>query len=257
MYIGDDHQPSRSETVMRNAIRVGSMRLTNAKRIFNNIDCDLPFYSVVEFIELLAALVVLFKDEIGRKTHVNGETLQHIIWAAAAPNRVEWYFNNIRFRRTLSMKKLALLGSGTSPNESMHAELNRWMRNQPETYSATLELQLEIAHFGKLFAHNAALYHPTLRQLTQSEVVARSVFNLRYPERDWNAFCRMLSVDARIHSAHLPLYEKRKIAEVLVCDAKKLNKKSSFKKQLRKRTVYSLKRVGTTEKLLRKKPAGK
>jgi hypothetical protein len=257
MYTGEEQHASRSESVMRNAIRVGSMRIRNAKRLANNLDCEKPFYSIVEFIELLAALVVLFKDEIGRRTHVNGETLQHIIWAAAAPNRVEWYFNNIRFRRSLSPKKLALLGSGTSPNESMHAELNRWMRNQPETYSSTLELQLEIAHFGKLFAHNAALYHPTLRQLTQSEVVARSVFNLRYPERDWNAFCRMLTVDAKVHSAHLPLTEKRKIAEVLVSSAKKLCKKPSAQKQLRKRTVFSLKRVGTTANLVRKKPAGK
>ena len=257
MYTGEEQHGSRSESLMRNAIRVGSMRIRNAKRLANNLDCEKPFYSIVEFIELLAALVVLFKDEIGRRTHVNGETLQHIIWAAAAPSRVEWYFNNIRFRRSLSAKKLALLGSGTSPNESMHAELNRWMRNQPETYASTLELQLEIAHFGKLFAHNAALYHPTLRQLTQSEAIARSVFNLRYPERDWNAFCRMLTVDAKVHSAHLPLTEKRKIAEVLVSSAKKLCKKPSAQKQLRKRTVFSLKRVGTTANLVRKKPAGK
>jgi hypothetical protein len=257
MYTGEELQSSRSEAVMRHAIQVGSMRLATAKRISNKLDCELPFYSIVEFIELLAALVVLFKEEIGRKTHVNGETLQHIIWAAAAPSRVQWYFNNIRFRRSLSQKKLALLGSGTSPNESMHAELNRWMRNQPETYASTLELQLEIAHFGKLFAHNAALYHPTLRQLTQSECVARSVFNLRYPERDWNAFCRMLTVDARIQSAYLPLSEKRKIAEVLVSSAKKLCKKPSTKKQMRKRTVFSLKRVGSISKIICKKPACK
>ena len=105
MYTGEDLQASRSEAVMRQAIRVGSMRASNAKRIADKIDCEIPFYSTVEFIELLAALVVLFKYEIGRKTHVNGETLQHVIWAAAAPNRVAWYLNNIRFRRSLYRRR--------------------------------------------------------------------------------------------------------------------------------------------------------
>ena len=60
MYTGEDLVPTRSETVMRQAISVASMRTSNAKRIADKIDCDIPFYSAVEFIELLAALVAMF-----------------------------------------------------------------------------------------------------------------------------------------------------------------------------------------------------
>ena len=83
---------------------------------------------------------------------------------------------------------MSLLGSGTSPNESLHAEINRWFKNQPEIFSATLNLQLEINLFGKLLSHNASLYRPSLRQLSQIQVLTIGVTNIVFTEPAWNAF---------------------------------------------------------------------
>ena len=61
--------------------------------------------------------------------------------------------------------------SGTSPNESLHAGINAWFKNQPELYSTTLTLQLEMAHLSKLLTHNMSLYRPQLRQLDQATML--------------------------------------------------------------------------------------
>ena len=44
----------------------------------------------------------------------------------------------------------AMLGSGTAANESLHAEMNSWYRNQPELYPTTLQLQLQVTPHLKI-----------------------------------------------------------------------------------------------------------
>jgi len=56
-----------------------------------------------------------------------------------------WYWNALIARRSVPKQMQALLGSGTAANQSFHAEMNGWYRNQPELYPTTLQTQLQVA----------------------------------------------------------------------------------------------------------------
>jgi len=61
-----------------------------------------------------------------------------------------WYWNSIIARRSMPPQMQAMLGSGTAANESLHAEMNSWYRNQPELYPTTLQLQLQVTPYLKI-----------------------------------------------------------------------------------------------------------
>jgi len=105
-----------------------------------------------------------------------------------APEKVAWQWNAIIVRRTLPQGWLTLLPSGTGSNESLHAELNRWWKNSPEQLPTTLQLHLAIGHFGKLLAHNAALYSPTLRQVGHDQVLALALRGIQFAGDEWQSW---------------------------------------------------------------------
>ena len=158
---------------------------------------DLPSYaSPFEFIEGLAALTSLFKHEAlrNRKTHVRTSTgeskcLRTVLWSGASPDRVEWYFNNARIRTRMPIAYVSMLSSGTSSNEALHREANRWFSNQPELFIQTLTHQLEVCTVAKLMAHNASLYSPQLRGFTHQTILAALAANWRFDiNGDWAKF---------------------------------------------------------------------
>ena len=122
-------------------------------------------YCRLDYLRALAAIAAAFPAEMHRKTYVQGRTVGHILWCAAAPEKVAWQWNALIVRRALPHAWMTLLPAGTASNESLHAELNSWWRNAPEQFPTTLELHLHVGWFAKLLAHNAALYRPTLRQV--------------------------------------------------------------------------------------------
>ena len=80
----------------------------------------------------------------------------------------------------------------------LHAEINRWFRNQPALYVTTLELQLEAANLAKLIAHNSALYRPQLRQLDQATVLRFGALAVNITKEGWavlsvsSAHCQLM-----------------------------------------------------------------
>jgi len=53
--------------------------------------------------------------------------------SAAAPDRVEWYFNNLRVMQSTSVKWDALMPQGTTSNEALHAEMNGWFTSASDS----------------------------------------------------------------------------------------------------------------------------
>ena len=49
-----------------------------------------------------------------------------LLYNACAAERLEWYFNNIRFRCVLPSNQRSLLPTGTTGNEALHAQINSW-----------------------------------------------------------------------------------------------------------------------------------
>ena len=189
LYTGKEQvEHTKAEEDMRNLIMSGGMSLQRAACVFNQLDDSKPWYCKLDYLRALAAIAAAFPFEMAKKTYAQGRTIGHILWCAGAPDKVAWLWNAFIVRRSLPQGWLVLLPSGTGSNESLHAELNRWWKNSPEQFPTTLQVHLAIGHFGKLLAHNAALYHPTLRQVGHDQVLALAVRAVRFTGEGWQSW---------------------------------------------------------------------
>ena len=178
-----------------------SLDTEHACRIVSSFNGEKPYGSVFEFIQALAALTAVFKDEVQNKTDARSKKLKDVLASAAAPDRIQWYFNNLRMRHALPSRYWSLLSSGTSPNEALHAELNKWFRNQPELYISTLILQLRVNQIAKLIVHNSAMHRPLLRLHNHHTLLIALAWNWEFEIGDaWSGW-----VDSQ---ASLPLCDK-------------------------------------------------
>ncbi len=204
---------------MRATILHGHISQARATQIIAELDDDRPWDSVSSYIRALAALAALQPEEIRRKTFVQSRTIGRMLWCATTADRLHWLFNGCRLRRSVDPKMIALLGSGTSPNESLHAEINRWFRNQPTVFSTTLSLQLSVCQLGKLLAHNATMYRPTLRQMDQLSILHVCSRTIRFCEESWNSYCsRLLRGQSVLLQSLLPRKRERQEISARVRD---------------------------------------
>ena len=132
----------------------------------------------------------------------SGKTIADLLHQAAAGDRAEWLFNNLRMRHLFSKAENILLPVGTTSNESLHAEINGWFRQTQNLHPATLKLKLSILTLSKLLAHNSALYSPTARQMLSSHVLARRIGCGLWAPEEWVAW-------AGRNKAELPMEKAR------------------------------------------------
>ena len=208
---------SAAEGRAQSLIAGGGMQKRRAHKIIADLDANEPFVRKLEFIEALAALTSVYWEEVDRRTPAApSKKLADVIANAAQHSRCEYLFNNLRMRHSLPARALPLLGSGTSPNEALHSEINRWFKNQPELYAQTLELQLGVHVIGKQMMHNSAMYAPTLRQLSSQTVAASVVCSFAISAAEWANHCASQAQEQRApRKAQLPLALQRKAAEPL------------------------------------------
>ena len=90
------------EETMRRRILNSSMSAARARRVLTGLNCEVPFYSRVEFIESLAALSKMYADEMNKVATGTNKKLRTILYNAANSPRIEWYWNNIRIRHYVS-----------------------------------------------------------------------------------------------------------------------------------------------------------
>ena len=186
-----------------------SMSVARARLVEGAIDPNEPWHTRCEFLESLAALTAIHKAEVARKVTGANKPLYKLLWSAGAPARIEWLWNSMRMRATLAPHELSLLPSGTTSNESLHAEINNWFRQTQEIHQATLRLKLSILEMAKLLPHNSAAYRPTLRQLPPGYVLARAAVTEVWSDAAWGVWCCELSGGASVAKAQIPLQEQR------------------------------------------------
>jgi hypothetical protein len=202
---------SVAELFMRDKIDSMDMNSKQAARIVLAFPDALPYGSRFEFIEALAALTSYFRTEVTRKTHVRGmyhgriqgKPLFAVVGCAGNPGRMGYYWNNLRIRQSMPIAYARMLGSGTSSNEQLHAEVNNWFRNIPEMYSGTISLQLRMNTFTKLKVHCVSMYTPQLRQVRQTTVMSAISGSWRFdnPSGAWASFVAS--------NVNLPAYHAR------------------------------------------------
>ena len=217
---------------MHTHIANGTLPLHQAEAVQLSMDPETPFRTKLEFVTALAALTSLYWPEVKRKTARHGQTLAYVISCAATAERIEWYWNGIRYRHRVDRAYLPLLGSGTSPNETLHHELNVWFRHYVQVFHQTLELQLRINEIGKLFAHNRALYTPALRGSSHKQLLHALSATWHFPRSAWDRMCGTLISDdgGRIEKASLPCKESRMKTVATVRAFKPVPRRIAFKR---------------------------
>ncbi len=242
---------------MRDRILDSGLSLARAQHILNTLDGEAPWYSPMEYITAMAALSRVYDGEMQRKTVQQGRPICSLLRSATDPERMGWFFNGIRMRREMDPCMVSLMGSGTSPNEALHAEVNRWFRNQPDIYSTTVGMQLRVCHLGKLLTHNAAMYAPTLRQMDQQSLLHMTAASFTIPASEWSSWCAELvdSTRSTLKPASLPISLKRKrIFEKIKATPKAksvlrrpaadvLRRPAAVVRKVLKRTPFTLKRI--------------
>ena len=221
VFTGTDLGPEdHNLAVMRGNILQSKVSLSVATRILAEVDPDTPWETMYHFTQAVAALVTVHEDEMRARTESSIKTTRRLLWNAADPARLGWYFNNQRMRHLPGVKSgiTRLTGSGTSTNEAFHKEINRWYSNQPDLYAGTVQLQLRFARLGRLISHSQALMAPTVRGMTQGEVLSRSIGHVRQPFDMWAKWCEAGMANGRPtnQKGQLPLAQERKIKHQLI-----------------------------------------
>ena len=94
-----------------------------------------------------------------------------------------------------------LLPSGTSSNESLHAEINSWTKSIRPLHQSTLRLKLEIMQFGKVLAHHVASCFPTVQQTSEAVLLARAVATDVWTDATWQNCCSSAKAPVPLHRA--------------------------------------------------------
>lgn len=202
-FTNDPAPLTAAEEALRNQILDGSMVETKARRLLKQSEDVTLFAARKDFIEHLAAISAAFGQEAVKKSE-EGRPLYKLLWAATQPDRLEYLFNNLRLRACLSTTENLLLPTGTTSNESLHAEINGWFRQTQGLHGSTLELKLHILTLAKQLSHNVALYSPTARQMPSAHVLARRLGAGIWTEEAWNAWA------GRGEKPGLPIEQRRK-----------------------------------------------
>ncbi len=106
--------------------------------------------------------------------------------------------------------------------------------------------QLSVCQLGKLLAHNAAMYRPTLRQMDQQFVLHVCSRTIRFCEDSWKSYCsRLLRGQSVLLQSLLPLTEERKEISARVRDWIMKRPARALKRPTArlKRTPFTLARV--------------
>jgi len=141
--------------------------------------------------------------------------------------------------------QIGLLGSGTSPNEALHAEINKWFANQAAIHSASLQAQLDVNLVGKLMIHGAALYHPTLTSSRAAAVLSEVVHSFVISSQDWTNFCLVQLSENERTLVQSSMYRESVQHTRRLVRAHNLKRPAAFKKPagVQKRTPFTLRRA--------------
>ncbi|CAE7650574.1 unnamed protein product [Symbiodinium sp. CCMP2592] len=243
IFTGSNPTPlSQEEQCARDHIWHQSMPKAEAEAYMLSLCTDVPFYNRCEFIRGLAALCSLKPEEVGRKVTGANKEVFKILWSAAAPDRLEWLWNNLRLRHGMTVLERAFLPSGTSSNEALHAEINAWLRTANSLHRSTLLLKLRLMRYRKLVAHHVAMCFPFVRVTAEGVILSRALAKPLWSEASWLGWCDEQKDDGKgpQNKAKLPLVRARE-DEASAVQAW-VRKKPASKRRCIKRTPFNARR---------------
>ena len=135
-----------------------------------------PFRSRYEYEIRLCALVVRYESEMHRK-NAKGRTLLCVMRSAAA---AEYLLKGMRYTCREITPGPTPLPVGTTGNEALHAELNKWFGNMNRHHADRFELALSLSLLAKMLGHVALACFPRTVQLRHGKILRRLLGKLRF-----------------------------------------------------------------------------
>ena len=230
---------TEQEKLLRCNILDGSMSLFRARRVLKSVEALLAWPTRIQFLEGVAALAAMCSQDLSRKVEGTKLTVAKLLHSITAADKLEYQFNNLRYRQFLPAAVRTLMPSGTTSNEALHAELNAWYRQVQQLHRSTLCLKLRVQSFGKLLSHQTAFNFPTTAQLSSQMVLAGAATKPLWTQSTWLAWVKTQRDFGR---KPLPLQE-RKAAEKERIKARKRPAAEAKPPSKRKRTAFTLPRT--------------
>ena len=231
------------EVALRQSILDGDLSKRRTQNVLSALESDSAWKTPVQFIECIAAISSAYRHEVQRKI-ASGKRLNRVLWAATDFASVQWLFNNLRVRHSLSAQARILLPAGTTTNESLHAEVNNWFRQTQMLHQSTFRLKLRVMCVAKLLPHNRALYSPTARQMPAVRVLAHALGQGLWTDASWAQWAESGKIPKK---ARLPLNQRRcvEVKKVRASIQKKpaLKRPSACKRPAAHRTPCTLRRL--------------
>ena len=81
------------------------------------------------------------------------------------------------------------MGSGTTGNEALHAELKQAFRQTIRLHQSTMATKMRVFLFQKLLSFTLARFRPTTRQMRPTHVLARALAHDTFEEAAWALVC--------------------------------------------------------------------
>lgn len=239
-YTGGSTPPwTEQEKMFRCNILDGSMSLFRARRVLKSVEGLLLWPTRIQFLEGVAALAAMCSQDLSRKIEGTKLTVAKLLHSITAADKVEYLFNNLRYRQFLPAAVRILMPSGTTSNEALHAELNAWYHQVQQLHRSTLCLKLRVQSFGKLLSHQTALNFPTTAQLSSQMVLAGAATKPLWTKSTWLDWVKTQRDFGR---KALPLQE-RKAAEKERIQGRKRPAAQAETCSKRKRTAFTLQRT--------------
>ncbi|CAK0833401.1 unnamed protein product, partial [Prorocentrum cordatum] len=133
---------SAQEQAFIERIRGGDMGHRRAKSILSDMDPNAPMQSREQFAMLMAAIARVYPERMDAQ--YDKGTLRAQFIAACAPDRAEFYMNNIRYRARLTPEENSSLGVGTTRNEQIHSCINANFRQLTRVDARTMKAELAL-----------------------------------------------------------------------------------------------------------------
>jgi len=166
-------------------IEKGNMPKKLAKTILQTMNPNVAMASREEFAKLIAAVTVMYPHRLDVK--LEKTTLRKIFAAACRPEKAEWYFNNIRYRSSLSTAEDKWLGNGTCRNEHLHRRLNVHYRSTIRISKRMLSAQLQAWLAVEMAVFLRAMETDTTVKVTHGDMLPMIIAGIQlFSEKAWS-----------------------------------------------------------------------
>ena len=136
---------------------------TQAENFLSNLDPAVPYATRMEYVKTIAAVKVLYPQELRRKTADGKVTLGGVLARAVQWRNIEYFANGARWRVICEVHR-ERMATGTVGNEGEHADMKAWAQN---IFAQTRERALVVLsawEISKILRHEASFYSPAPAQ---------------------------------------------------------------------------------------------